>query len=99
MSDQAFAAIGQLIYYEHYFERDWKGVVEAKAVVYGDGMDEVTAEVVRAIKAKLGIITWHVSEEGRVTLIDGEETLLGREVLKQAGLLYNSPSELKFQIR
>jgi len=77
MSDQAFAAIGQLIYYEHHFERDWKGVVEAKAIVYGDGMDEVTAEVVKAIKAKLGIITWHVSEEGRVTLIDGEETPTG----------------------
>jgi hypothetical protein len=41
MSNEAFTAIGQLFYYEHQFQKDWKGKVDGKAIVYGNGTDEV----------------------------------------------------------
>lgn len=69
MSDRAFTAIGQLLYYEHHFKRDWKGLVEGKAIIYGDGTDDITLEAIKGLKTRLGILAWHVSENGRITSI------------------------------
>jgi len=31
-SEKAFTAIGQLLYYEHHFKKDWKGIADGKAL-------------------------------------------------------------------
>ncbi|MEM2026043.1 MAG: hypothetical protein QXW94_07110 [Desulfurococcaceae archaeon] len=61
-----FTAIGQLIYYEYHFKKDWKGLVEGKAIVFEGGVDEVTLDAVRWLKESLGIVCWQVLEDGRV---------------------------------
>jgi len=71
LSESAFTAIGQLIYYEHHFKKDWKGFVEGKAIVYGNGTDEVTLDAIKGLKMRYGIVTWHVSENGKVTSTSG----------------------------
>jgi len=66
-SEKAFTAIGQLLYYEHHFKKDWKGIVDGKAIVYGcDAVDEVTLDVIKSLKTQAGIVSWRVSKDGKV---------------------------------
>jgi hypothetical protein len=69
MSESAFTAIGQLLYYEHHFKKDWKGIIQGKAIVYGCETDEVTLDAIKGLKTPLGIVAWHVSRDGKVTCV------------------------------
>jgi hypothetical protein len=69
LSESAFTAIGQLLYYEHHFKKDWKGIIQGRAIVYGCETDEVTLDAIKGLKTRFGIVTWHVSKDGKATCV------------------------------